>query len=875
MPTVFALGNTVPPMTQDRKETPIGDLEKTPTQGDRERHTMVSTGDRATTEVSLPPEIAAMGLDAHKLFERVRMRLDLQDTPAFIDRYELRAQIGQGGMGVVYLAWDPQLGREIAVKIVRAIPLVNAAKLRARLLREARMLAKLQHRHVVRVYDVGEHAGEVFVAMEYIRGESLKDWQGRKQRTITDLLRVYIEAGHGLTAAHERGIVHRDFKPENVFLDDADHAVVGDFGLAHALGSEPGLTESVSPEQTTKVPLAYVTQTGEFLGTLAYMAPEQLQGHVADVRSDQYAYCVALWEALCGVRPFHGSTCGELLEAMNRPPKGGEATPRWLRTILCMGLAVEPGHRHADMKTLVARLERGLGRRKRWLMGSALLLASALGLGGGIMLLFSQNRARCEVARDFADLRDAASTRSELDTALVRRLQGDLGRLEHEAWQACATVDMSKLQYLERWRAGVATVILDSTLDDDDLRRLLRWLDHARYDRPPPTPISAEVFEALVRANAAEYDDRFDDAIAAAEDALSLAVSEVDRAEAHLQLGRARSLSGDYSGALEDYDAALLASLRCGFVDAQLRARLLAVRTQVLRLERIEAGQVGLREAEAQLEFQREPLLSPRRADALELKAAIERRRGAIESSARIQAFVVRSAFFSGRDEDLASALTNYGNVEYSYRNAPVRAELAYRLALVVVPEFPDALINLVHLVNERERELDELEFAFLDQALARLAELEGQDLKIRTLTEALKLSIRRAGDEKMRADERALEHALERGIDTNLGVTPTNIATAWLWISIARASRGELDASFERALRGWLEAEPKIDPLQRLEWMLVAVSFATESAPEPARRLLERIMSELHSLSASDRRRELLESGEALRAELSVPSQP
>lgn len=874
MPIIFALANTVPSMIKKRKGAPTRDLEKTPTQGDREPHTMVSTADQATTEVNLPPEIAAMGLDAHKLFERVRMRLDLQDTPVFIDRYELRAQIGQGGMGVVYLAWDPQLGREIAVKIVRASPLVNAAKLRARLLREARLLAQLQHRHVVRVYDVGDHAGEVFVTMEYIRGASLKDWQALAQWTIPDLLRVYIEAGHGLAAAHEHGIVHRDFKPENVFVDHTDHAVVGDFGLAHALGSELGLAEPINPEQTAKVPLPYDTQTGEFLGTLAYMAPEQLQGQVADVRSDQYAYCVALWEALCGERPFRGSTCGELLAAMNRPPTGGETTPRWLRTILCVGLAVDPGHRHADMKTLVARLERGLGRRKRWLMGSTLLLAGILGLGGAIVLI-NHNRTSCEVARDLAALRDTASTQSELDTALVGRLQGDLRQLEHEARKACSESDTPTLQYLERWRAGIATVMVDSTPDDDDLRRLLQWLDHARYDHPPPSPISTEVFEALIRANAAEYDDRFGDAIAAAEDALSLAESDVDRTEAHLQLGRARSLAGDYPGALEDYDAALLASLRCGFVDAQLRARLLAVRTQVMRLEQIDEGQVGLREAEAQLEFLREPLLSSRRADALELKAAIERRRGAIDSSAQIQAFAVRSALLSGRDEDLASALTNYGNVEYAYRDAPVRAELAYRLALVVIPDFPDALINLVHLINERERELDEAEFAFLDQALALLAELEGQDLKIRTLTEVLKLSIRRAEDQQVRADERALEQALERGTDTNLGMSPTTVAKAWLWISIARASRGELDMSYDRALRGWLEAEPKTDPLQRLEWMLVAVSLATESSPEPARRLLERIMSELHSLSASDRRRELLESGEALRAELSVPSQP
>lgn len=837
---------------------------------------MVSiTGDRTTTEVSLPPEIAAMGLEAHKLFERVRSRLDLQDTPACIDRYELRAQIGQGGMGVVYLAWDPELGREIAVKIVRASPLVNVAKLRARLLREARLLAQLQHRHVVRVYDVGEHAGEVFVAMEYIRGESLRDWQGLKHRTLADLLRVYIEAGHGLTAAHERGIVHRDFKPENVFIDSADHAVVGDFGLAHGLGSELGLSAATSPDQTAKVQLPHDTQTGEFLGTLAYMAPEQLRGHVADVCSDQYAYCVALWEAVAGSRPFRGSTCGELIEVMDSSPTGGEAMPRWLRTTLCVGLAVEPMHRHPDMKTLVARLERGLGRRKRWLMGSTLLLAGTLGLGGAITLLSNQNRARCDVARDLAALQDAASMQPELDTGLVRRLQSDLRRLELGARQACAVGDASTLQYHERWRAGAAAVILDSTLDDKDLRRILRWLDHARYDRPPPTPISAEVFESLVRADAAEVDDRFGDAIAAAEDALSQAVSEVDRAEAHLQLGRARSLAGDYHGALEDYDAARLASLRSGFVDAQLRARLLAVRTQVMRLERIEVGQAGLDEVKAQLEFLREPLLSPRRADAIELEAAIERRRGAIDTSARMQAFVVGSALFSGRDEDLASALTNYGNVEYAYHNAPVRAELAYRLALVVIPGFPDALINLVHLINERERELDELEFVFLDQALARLVELEGQDLKIRTLTEVLKLSIRRAEDDRVRADERALEQSLEQGIDTNLGVTPTNIAKAWRWISIARASRGELDASYDRALRGWLKAEPQTDPLERLEWELVAVSLATEHSPEPARRLLERIMSELHSLSASDRRRELLESGEDLRAEFPAPSQP
>jgi eukaryotic-like serine/threonine-protein kinase len=208
----------------------------------------------------------------------------LSGRPAPLDRlgrYELVARIGAGGMGVVYRAFDPELRRHVAVK--RAVfDEANEARARARFLREAQAMAQLSHPHVVPVYDVGGAGEDVFLAMELVEGGTLTAWL-RAPRTAQEILAVFVQAARGLAAAHAHGVVHRDFKPHNVLVSRDGRARVTDFGLARLAG-EP--------------------EADGAAGTPAYMAPEQLRGEAGDAQSDQFAFAVALYEALAGRRPF-------------------------------------------------------------------------------------------------------------------------------------------------------------------------------------------------------------------------------------------------------------------------------------------------------------------------------------------------------------------------------------------------------------------------------------------------------------------------------------------------------------------------------------------------------------------------------------------
>ena len=290
-------------------------------------------------------------------------------------RYQLLGELGRGGMAVVHAAIDRQLGRRVALKLVRP-DRVDAAG-RARLLREAKAMARLQHRNVVQVYDAGSVGDQVFVAMELVDGGSLQRWLVSAPRTWRQVVEVFIGAGHGLAAAHAAGLVHRDFKPDNVLIDAQGVARVADFGLAVAgVDHEDG--------DGTAADLPSVTTAGVLIGTPAFMAPEQLDGEPATAASDQFAFCVALHRALHGVAPFPGDTPTALRARIAAAPPeesdAGKALPRWLRSALAQGLAANPAARHASMTALVALLARERGWR-RWrvpvALGTTVIAATA------------------------------------------------------------------------------------------------------------------------------------------------------------------------------------------------------------------------------------------------------------------------------------------------------------------------------------------------------------------------------------------------------------------------------------------------------------------------------------------------------------------
>ncbi|MFO0600122.1 MAG: serine/threonine-protein kinase [Myxococcaceae bacterium] len=277
-----------------------------------------------------------------------------------LDRYVILERLGAGGMGEVFAAWDPVLDRKVAVKVLRGDYEGSALgdELKTRLLREAQALARLSHPNVVTVHDVGLANGRIFLAMEFVEGLTLKKWLEQEPRpSWRTILEVFLSAGEGLAAAHEQGITHRDFKPDNVVVSPGGRVRVMDFGLAHGQAAPK---KKDSPDGKIH---RTITAPGAMLGTPAYMSLEALHGQATDFRSDEFSFCVALFEALYRVRPFEGATPGALaveIEA-NRvitPPRSD--VPRRIHQLILKGMRANAAERFQTLRALLIQL----GRRR-------------------------------------------------------------------------------------------------------------------------------------------------------------------------------------------------------------------------------------------------------------------------------------------------------------------------------------------------------------------------------------------------------------------------------------------------------------------------------------------------------------------------------
>ena len=312
-----------------------------------------------------------------------------------VGRYIVGKPIGSGAMGRVYAAYDPELDRKIAIKVLHdrvsaGSDLDSRVARNRRLQREAQAIAKLAHPNIVKVHDVGsiggdgDDAGRVFIAMEHVEGTTLRHWLAECARSVDQVLGVFRPIAAALAHAHDVGIVHRDFKPDNVLIDPNGRPHVTDFGLARALPRDDGpasLSSLERPVDTDGVEVdETLTQTEGLAGTPAYMAPEQLRDRVADARSDQFAFCVSLYEALYGERPFRGKTIAALVSAVVggdvRPVPAGARVPMRLRRVVLRGLAVDPGERFADMQRLRIAL---LRRRIPWPIATGVTVAAVVG----------------------------------------------------------------------------------------------------------------------------------------------------------------------------------------------------------------------------------------------------------------------------------------------------------------------------------------------------------------------------------------------------------------------------------------------------------------------------------------------------------------
>lgn len=320
-----------------------------------------------------------------------------------VGRYMIVEMIGSGGLGAVYSAFDPELDRKVAIKVLKTQTAfeLDPNLMRVRLLREARAMARLSHPNVAPVFDVGTYAGEVFLAMELIDGETFRQWRRSDTRSWQSARDVLCEAGRGLIAAHDAGLIHRDFKPGNIMIGRDGRVRVLDFGLARGSGDDESL-ESVGRQlalpdagdsQVGDVlddqhPLtAPLTETGQAMGTPGYMAPEQYDDTaLVDARADQFAFCVTLYEAVFAQRPFVGKDPRAIREAtvagqITRPAREREV-PAWLESAILKGLSTEPADRFGSMRELLDAISVDKRRRPWAKLAVGLCVTAALSVAG-------------------------------------------------------------------------------------------------------------------------------------------------------------------------------------------------------------------------------------------------------------------------------------------------------------------------------------------------------------------------------------------------------------------------------------------------------------------------------------------------------------
>ncbi len=451
------------------------------------------------------------------LFQKPRQPLE-------ISRFVLLERIATGGMGEIYAAYDSQLERKVAIKLLRPEMRTTNVRARQRLLREAQTLARVSHPSVVHVYEAGETGDQVYLAMELVLGVPLNRWleqfDADRERHWQVILDKLVAAGRGLAAIHDAGLLHRDFKPANVLVRPDGRVCVVDLGLARASAGTSGATETAvdrprsiagEPNDRPGDPAGgapdsrpgdrngfddRLTMTGMLVGTPAYMAPEQITGGVADHRSDQFSFCVALYEALYGIRPFRGQdfttlrnsvTSGEIMV-----PPARSRVPGWLWKVLARGLANQPSDRYPSMAVLLAALERvAVRKRQRWVVTAALLCGGVVAGSAAMLGVLEDRGDECAAAgMGLTDtwnpwinerIRAAFSvTREPYADAVWQSIERGIDqyqqRWQHERVAACRATHVDEIQTHDELvlrnrcldqQAGRLKVLVDQLVDAD------------------------------------------------------------------------------------------------------------------------------------------------------------------------------------------------------------------------------------------------------------------------------------------------------------------------------------------------------------------------------------------------------------------------
>ena len=387
-----------------------------------------------------------------------------------IGRFVVVGELGKGGMGVVYAAHDPELDRKVALKVLRSAAATDEE--RTRMLREGQAMARVTHPNVITVYEVGVEGALVFLAQELLDAGTLGGWLERRHAQA-EIVDKFAAAGRGLAAAHAAGLVHRDFKPDNVLLGTDGRVRVADFGLARALGTDEGLPAATRANiaraqlELSTSPMDPLTRTGAVMGTPMYMAPEQHLGERADERSDQFSFCVALHHALYGAWPFAGKSAAALAHAVIKgrlqPPPGGHGVSPRLRAILVRGLATLPADRYPSMTALLADLTRPPSRTgRRIAIAIAAVALTATAVVGGYVLRSSDGAKRTAIP-DF----DPKALTTERGAAwLVAMIDGGHLDAAFDKYAMAATLAEHGPERSIAWSAGTVALVLRGRLDE-------------------------------------------------------------------------------------------------------------------------------------------------------------------------------------------------------------------------------------------------------------------------------------------------------------------------------------------------------------------------------------------------------------------------
>jgi tetratricopeptide (TPR) repeat protein len=502
-----------------------------------------------------------------------------------IGRYVVLDKLGAGGMGIVVAAYDPELDRKVAIKLLHAHTSARSDAGHRRLLAEAQALARLSDPNVVAVHDVGTHEGRVFVAMEFVEGRTLERWLALERRPWAPVLDVMIAAGRGLAAAHARDLVHRDFKPGNVMIGNDGRVRVMDFGLAFARG-EPLSTEgppsgsaaqsgSAAPDEPLRprerALEQAITHQGSLLGTPAYMAPEQVAGGRTGPAADQFSFCVSLWEALYGQPPFSAQALPELFSRMaegklDEPPRSARV-PRWLRRAVERGLSVDPERRWPSMTALLLALERGRVRG-RFRGVAALGLLSAV---GALLVATADEQAPCGGAEGKLEGIWDGPMRAAMATAFAGV---DVPYAEDARASAERTLDAHAARWVELHAEICEATRVRGDQSEALMDQRIGCLDAELRDMAALTAVLVKADAEVVRnaAQAARALDSLDECVTLERDvasqlrpedpALAAVVADVREQTAH---ARALGLAGKYDEGVAVAQGALEAARASGY----------------------------------------------------------------------------------------------------------------------------------------------------------------------------------------------------------------------------------------------------------------------------------------------------------------------